>query len=388
LAEQAAPPALALPGPLPPAWADAFAGLASDPRPPALVRDTHYIVSNEDNHFVWRTSIAGRGGIYVGVGTDQNYVMAGWARPELLVLLDFDQVVVDLHRVYGVIFLNSPTPHDFLDLWEDRNVRRVEELIEALKVDAATRRGMLAAYRMAHFAVPRRLRKVQAAYKPLGVRWFLNDLDQYRYLVELFRTGRVLTVRGDLSVGGAVTAVAQAAQKAGGVVRTLYLSNAERYFPYTPGFKQSMLALPTDEKSLVVRTRARMNGAYEYIVQDAANFKRWLDWGKMTYAVELTRYRELDSASGAYFIRREPPQPKGAVRATADKPAEKSEPKALAPAPVPAVPAPAPTVAPTPAAAVPSAATASRDGAGKPAAAPGLNAAASVSTPTAPSPPR
>ncbi|MBL9004920.1 MAG: hypothetical protein JNJ46_11785 [Myxococcales bacterium] len=308
-----------LPTPLPQAWAEAFSTLAADPRPPSLVRDTHYIVSNEDNHFVWRTQLEGRGGIYVGVGTDQNYLLAGWARPELLVLLDFDQVVVDLHRVYGVIFLNSPTPHDFLDLWEDRNVRRVEELIEALKVDAPTRRGMLAAYRMAHFAVPRRLRRVEAAYKPLGIRWFLNDMNQYRYLVELFRTGRVIAVRGDLSIGGAMSAVAGAAQRVGGVVRTLYLSNAERYFPYTAGFKQSMLALPTDDKSLVVRTRARMNGAYEYIVQDAGNFKRWLEWGKMSYAVELTRYRELDSVTGAYFIRREPPQPKSAPKAGADK---------------------------------------------------------------------
>lgn len=297
----------ALPGPLSAAWAEAFAGITPDPRPTALVRDTHYIVSNEDNHFVWRSAISGRGGVYVGVGTDQNYVLAGWVRPEFLVLLDFDQVVVDLHRVYGVIFMNAPTPHDFLDMWEDRNVRRVEELIEALKVDAPTRRGMLAAYRTAHFAVPRRLRRVESAYKPLGVRWFLNDINQYRYVAELFRTGRVVTVRGDLSIGGSMNAVATAARKAGAVVRTVYLSNAERYFPYTAGFKNSLLALPTDERSIILRTRARMSGAYEYIEQDAANFKRWLDWGKMSYAVEITRYRELQPATGAYVIRREPP---------------------------------------------------------------------------------
>ena len=317
-ADQTAAPAAALPAALSQAWVDAFAGLSSDPRPPALVRDTHYIVSNEDSHFVWRTMLEGRGGIYVGVGTDQNYLLAGWVRPELLILLDFDQVVVDLHRVYGVIFLNSPTPHDFMDMWEDRNVRRVEELIEALKVDAPTRKGMLAAYRMAHFAVPRRLRRVEATYKPQGIRWFLNDINQYRYLVELFRTGRVIAIRGDLSVGGAMNAVASSAQKVGGVVRTLYLSNAERYFPYTPGFKQSMLALPTDDRSLVVRTRARINGVYEYIAQDASNFKRWLDWGKMGYAVELTRHRELDKATGAYVIRREPPKAKTSSKSERD----------------------------------------------------------------------
>mgnify|MGYP000193263526 CR=1 FL=1 len=174
------------------AWEQSFTAVSPDPRPPSIVRDTHYIVSNEDNHYVWRNNIENRGGVFIGVGTDQNYVMAGWARPELLVLMDFDQVVVDLHRVYRVLFLNSPTPQDFLDLWEERNVRRVEEMIDALQTDAATRAGMLRAYRTAHYSVPRRLRKIDAMYRPLGVRWFMNDLSQYRYLVELFRTGRVI----------------------------------------------------------------------------------------------------------------------------------------------------------------------------------------------------
>ncbi len=315
----AAPAALA---PLTPAWEQALAGIATDPRPPSLVRDTHYIVSNEDNHYVFRSDLQNRGGIFIGVGTDQNYVMAGWARPEILVLMDFDQVIVDLHRVYRVLFLNAPTPQDFLDLWDERNVRRVEEMIDAYQTDAITKAGMLRAYRIAHYSVPRRLRKIESMYRPLGIRWFLNDLNQYRYLVELFRTGRVVIVRGDLSVGGAMASIGAAAQKVGGVVRIVYLSNAERYFPYTPGFRHGMLALPTDDRSLVVRTRARMNGSYEYITQEAANFRRWLEWGKMSYAVEMTRYREPESpGSLAYVIRRLPPGSAAAPAPAAAPPA-------------------------------------------------------------------
>lgn len=291
-----------------PAWEQAFATLSTDPQPPSLVRDTHYIVSNEDNHYVWRSSLYNRGGLFVGVGTDQNYLMAAWARPELLVLLDFDQVVVDLHRVYRMLFLNAPTPQDFLDLWDERNVRRVEELISTQSNDAATRAGMLHAYRMAHYSIPRRLRRIDAMYRPLGISWFMNDIDQYRYLVELFRSGRVVMVRGDLSIGGAMASIGSAAQRVGAVVRVLYLSNAERYFPYTAGFRKSILSLPVDNQSIVLRTRARMNGSYEYIAQDADNFRRWLEWGKMSYAAEMTRYREPAAPdSPAYVIRRLPP---------------------------------------------------------------------------------
>jgi len=330
-----APPGAAVPAPTPApaasvAWEQGFSALTSDPRPPSIVRDTHYIVSNEDNHYVWRNMVQSRGGVFVGVGTDQNYVMAGWARPDLLVLMDFDQVVVDLHRVYRLIFLNAPTPQDFLDMWEERNVRRVEELIETTQTDATTRSGMLRAYRTAHYSVPRRLRKIDRMYAPLGVRWFMNDLTQYRYIADLFRSGRVVMLRGDLSVGGALASIGAAAQKVGGVVRIVYLSNAERYFPYTAGFKKSMLALPIDDRSLVLRTRARMNGSYEYIAQDAQNFRRWIEWGKMSYAVEMTKWREPDEKNSlAYVIRRLPP---GSV-ASAAPPLPVTPPPAIVPSP-------------------------------------------------------
>lgn len=293
--------------PLPQVWQDAFAQLVEDPKPRSLVRNTHYIVSNEDMHYVWKDHVRDRGGVYIGVGTDQNYLLAAWAKPELLVLLDFDQMVVDLHRVYGLIFLAAPTPEDFLDLWEERNVRRVEALIDSQETDAARKQGMLHAYRTSHYAVSRRLREVGKRYRPLGVPWFLTDAAQYRYLVMLFRTGRVKYVRGDLSLGGSLQSVATATKKSGGVVRTVYFSNAERYFPYTRGFTDSVLGLPTDDRSLILRTKARISGLYEYIVQDADNLRAWLQWGKLRQAFHMSKHREPDGKTGGYVLRKLPP---------------------------------------------------------------------------------
>ena len=101
---------------------------------------------------------------------------------------------------------------------------------------------------MARYAVPRRLRNVLTTYKQHGVTSFLDDPAQYRYLASLFRSGRVVMVRGDLTAGTSMTSIATAVQMLGGTVRLLYLSNAERYFTYTDAFRQSMLALPTDER--------------------------------------------------------------------------------------------------------------------------------------------
>lgn len=44
-------------------------------------------------------------------------------------------------------------------------------------------------------------------------------------------------------------------------IRVVYLSNIEDYFSYTPGFRDNLLSLPTDEKGIVLRTM--QNGTKE-----------------------------------------------------------------------------------------------------------------------------
>ncbi len=301
--------------PLPPAWAQALQKIVEDPAPPALVRDQHYIISNESRHDLFRPAAIGRGGVYVGVGSDQNYVLAGWARPELVFLFDFDQVVVNLHRVYRVFFLSAATPEEFMALWEVRNEKQAESLLTAEYTDPARRAAVLRAYRTARYAVPRRFRNVLLTYKQNGVTSFLDDIEQYRYLAALFRTGRVVMVRGDLTVGGCLSSIAAAAQAVGRPVRLLYLSNAERYFTYNDAFRKSMLALPTDESSLVLRTRARRDGSYEYIEQEADNFRAWVSRRSIQLSFQYTHLREPAAPSAKarpqdeslFAIRRLPP---------------------------------------------------------------------------------
>src|SRR5579883_1489971 len=125
--------------PLPASTVTAFRNVRDD-RPPAhIVRGIHYVVSNENRHYLFRDAVRGKGGVFVGVGTDQNYLMAGWARPEVLVLLDFDQVVVDLHRVYRLAFLNAETPAAFMKLWAPRGWDRLTTLINQSEPDPLVR---------------------------------------------------------------------------------------------------------------------------------------------------------------------------------------------------------------------------------------------------------
>lgn len=315
----ASPANLALPGPLSPEQYAAFSGLIADPLPPQLVRNTHYVVSNEDHHDLFKNGVGAinPGGVYVGVGTDQNYVLAGWFRPDIMVLLDFDQMVVDVHQIYRAFFLAAKDAADFRALWEPRNEARAVAVLEAAYQDPKLRAAVMRAYRVSHYSVTARLRKIEATYKPAGVRWFLSDPEQYQYLAALYRGGRVFAVRGDLSVGGAVASVARAATAAHQPVRVVYLSNAERYFPYTDGFRSSMQALPMNDKTIILRTRARLNGAYMYLIQPGLSFQAWLGEKRIHEAVQMTRLAELDEKTGAYFLRKLPASATAATAAPA-----------------------------------------------------------------------
>src|SRR5690606_20098978 len=86
-------------GPLPDEVRARFEGLPRDPKPDALVRNSHYWISNELNQDLWYEHVADLGGAYLGVGTDQNYLLAGWAKSDLVVVVDFDEAIADLHQV-------------------------------------------------------------------------------------------------------------------------------------------------------------------------------------------------------------------------------------------------------------------------------------------------
>lgn len=284
---------------MPDAWSAAFQAIKNDRPPKQIVRNIHYVISNENRHFLFRDAVqTGAGGVYIGVGSDQNYLLSGWSRPDVLVLMDFDQVVVDLHRVYRLLFLNADNPETFMSMWGLGQEKQVRALIDAAYPDAAQRRQVRDAYHIGRLAVHNRLRRVKALYRKLNVPCFLNDAEQYRFIVSMFRANRVFMVRGDLTADVSVRDIAAAARAANMPVRTIYLSNAEKYFPYTPGFKNSMLLLPTDEQSVVIRTWGFHNGRYNYTVQKGNNFQAWLRDGKTTSVASILRFAEASTRRG------------------------------------------------------------------------------------------
>ncbi|MCB9755971.1 MAG: hypothetical protein H6713_39115 [Myxococcales bacterium] len=284
--EPAAPPLSRADAPVAPVAASApkdplaplLAGLRelkSDPPPPATTNDTHYLVSNERRLDLYRPDIDGLGGVYVGVGTDQNLVMAGWSRPALMILVDFDQQVVDLHAIHGELLRASPDVAAFLRLWSAEGAREALSLL-ARHADEDARPRLAALYRSSRVDVARRLEVLARRYRELDVRSYLDTPADYAALRELFVKRRVVAVRGDFTHDGVVRRIAALLREHDQRVRVLYLSNIEQYFTYKRAFKDNMLALPLDESSVVLRTLPGRPAGFQYLLQRGDRLHEWM----------------------------------------------------------------------------------------------------------------
>lgn len=268
------------PGVLPADWVATFSSVEFDPKPPELVRNANYVVSNERKVHLFAEPLAkAQGGIYIGVGTDQNYTFAGWSKPEILILMDFDQVVVNVHKAYRVAFETCEDPAAFLAFWAKSNKDASLERIKTFyKDDAETAKDAKQAFKMAQKWVEIRFRRTRKRWSKDGVTTFLDDAGQYAHLRKLWLEKRVYPIRGDLTRDKAMSQIAAAAKKHDVPVRVLYLSNAEQYFKYRGNeFKANLRGLPFDEQSLVVRTMASGSGTYKYYVQPGLVSHKWME---------------------------------------------------------------------------------------------------------------
>lgn len=295
--------------PIPDTVVDALRAVAPDPVPDAITRDTHYLSSNEWRLETFAPALKGLGGTLVGVGADQNYLLAGWTGSSLLVLMDFDQWVVDLHELDGIAFAMADTPEAFIAFWA-RNARRSSEARIRQSVSSPKRaQRLIALFRSARVRVLTRLEKVRDTLTRRQVASFLTDQAQYDHIASLWRSGRVVAVRGDLTVNGTLEHIAAVLEKAHLDVRVLYTSNAEQYFPYSARFRTNVASLPVSGASLLLRTRPT-GPDYTYCVQTLAAFREQLKRPEVRTVRDLAPRRVLSFRHALYEIPVDPPMSK------------------------------------------------------------------------------
>ena len=168
--------------------------IPGDPIRDKIIRGTHDWVSNELSQGLFHPFIAKAGGLFMGVGTDQCYLLAGWQGAESLVLMDFDRYVVALHRAYRAFFLASKDPEEFVAWWHPENQDDAMVLLKESVEDEALRDLTLEAFNKSAKLVRLRLSRLKRQYGGDGMGSFVTDPEQFARIRALYRSNRVFLV--------------------------------------------------------------------------------------------------------------------------------------------------------------------------------------------------
>jgi len=189
-----------------------------------------------------------------------------------------------MHAIYRAFLLEAKTPERFVELWSEDNIADAHAVIEAATPARRQQRLLTKLYDDTRKDVAKRTKVLLKKYDELGIHWYLEDKRQYAYVRKLAKNERIIALRGDFTVDGALREIGETLLDEGLSIRTLYLSNIEQYFMYKKPYRANMLGLPFDEQTLVLRTLPGRPAGFQYILQTGDNFHSWLT-AKRVYSV-------------------------------------------------------------------------------------------------------
>ena len=263
-----------------------------DPKPAQLggpYAGTSYLSGNEWNMHLFYPKIKGVGGGYMGVGSDQAYLLMGWSRPEIAWLTDYDPLVQQIHRVHFAFFKEAKTPEAFLRLWSKEGQADALSVLERDYKDDPKLPLLRKIYGKWRPAIARRHSRLKKDLKERGIPSFMSEQSSYDHVRGLIQAGRVRPMLGNLLESQGLIGAGKVARELGVPIRVLYLSNAEEYWEYTPQFRQNIQGLPFDESSYTLHTLSvwTVTKDYRYAIQPSLKYVEWLkrDWVKKVHTM-------------------------------------------------------------------------------------------------------
>src|ERR1035437_3854645 len=247
------------------------------------------------------------GGVYLGVGPEQNLSYIAAIRPKMAFIVDIRRQAVMQHLMFKAVFELAKDRADFLALlfakprpagidstttipkiWDAfRDVltdtvlgRKTTARIEAhltkthgftfTKDESAQLRLVLEAFQFFGPAIStqsgsgrggrgvnRSFAEMTASYDYAGqTQSFLSTEDDYRYVKALHERNLIVAVSGDFGGPKAIRGIGAWLREQGGVVSAFYVSNVEQYLfqdGHAQAFYDNVATLPVDARSVFIR---------------------------------------------------------------------------------------------------------------------------------------
>jgi len=271
--------------------------------------DTDNFISNETSylHVIDQLQKQGKpGGIYLGVGPDQNFSYIVHTRPSIAIVTDIRRQNMLVHLWYKALFAMAANRVEYLSLLVSREQPRVqpgaslEQIVRAVdsattserlfqKNLAAVKSLLVDKYRLKLSSAD--LRKIEYAYRTfweqgLGLRFssigrnnalnyptleemlletdrqgrqrgYLSSEDLFQQLKKFQADNRLVPIVGDFAGSSALKAVGGFLKENGLRVSTFYTSNVEFYLfsnPAWPRFVANVKSLPLANDAVFIRS--------------------------------------------------------------------------------------------------------------------------------------
>jgi hypothetical protein len=294
------------------AAAQSFAALSEQLSEPNGEFDTDNLISNESSylHVMPTLEQAGvSGGVYIGVGPDQNFSYIARIRPSAAFIIDIRRDNLLLHLLFKALFsasrnrveylslLTGRATPDRLDSWRDATIDKLVKYVDEAKPlppaalatvigrlhDAIKKTGVNLSERdlatidrfhnqfiraglsLQFQSTGRPAREYYPTYRDLLLETdrrgrqlcYLASEDDFQFVKELEGRDLVVPVVGNLAGPHALAAIAQEISRRGEKVSAFYLSNIENYLfrdGSFPRYMDNVKKLPHTDKSVVIRS--------------------------------------------------------------------------------------------------------------------------------------
>jgi hypothetical protein len=287
-----------------------FASLVEQLSEPSGEFDTDNLISNEQSylHVMPALEQAGlSGGVYIGVGPDQNFSYIARIRPAEAFIVDIRRDNLLLHLLFKAIFATTKTRVEYLAMltgrqaperpesWRDASIEKIVAYFDEAKpvpqseetrrllhaairkpgvplsaADLATIDRFHAAFMQAGLSLQftstgRPAREYYPTYRDLLLetdrkgrkQCYLASEDDFQFVRGLEAKDNVVPVVGDLSGPHALAAVGQLMAQRGEKLSAFYVSNVENYLfrsgVYTK-YVDNLKRLPRSDRSLIIRS--------------------------------------------------------------------------------------------------------------------------------------
>jgi hypothetical protein len=294
------------------AAAQSFAALSEQLSEPNGDFDTDNLISNESSylHVIPALEQGGiTGGVYIGVGPDQNFSYIARVRPTSAFIIDIRRDNLLLHLLFKALFAASRNRMEYLSLltgrqlpdrldsWRDATIEKIvmhideakplsaaalaanaERLHDAIKksgikvseqdlatIDRFHGQFIRAGLSLQFQSTGRPAREYYPTYRDLVLETdrrgrqvcYLASEDDFQFVKGLEAKDQIVPVVGNLAGPHALAAIGQEVARRGEKVSAFYISNIENYLFLDGSFTRyidNVKKLPHTDKSVVIRS--------------------------------------------------------------------------------------------------------------------------------------